>query len=254
MFDRLIRYLPALDYIHGRHPQKILEVGSGAKGIGEFFNQKFTGVDLTLDENPVHNMTFVQSSASKLPFDNGEFDLVVCMDVLEHVLEKERGKVMGEMMRVVFGKINQKSNIKNQKYRLKIKNNASIIIGYPCGQGAVALSKKMYAWFQKRGSGTARWMEEHVSFGLPNENFQFIISDFQKNKKIADKKRKFKIKKFNNENILICEWLLKLEGNPRFLKLEKLLFVHFRPLVEFFLRRVNFGPCYRKIWVITTCD
>lgn len=216
MFDRLIRYLPALDYIRKNKPRKILEVGSGAKGLGEFYDQKFVGCDLKLDGNPVHNMTFVQCSASDLPFSDREFDLVICMDMMEHIPKKERRKVLEEMMRVT-------SHV--------------VIIGYPCGQEAITLSKKMLKWFRKRRSGTARWMEEHVKNGLPDESNMFNWTN-----------RTYTI--YWNENLHVCEWLLKLEENGHFLKLEKFLFAHFRPHVEFILRRLSFGICYRKIWIL----
>jgi hypothetical protein len=256
--------------------------------LGEFYDAKFTGCDLALSENPVHNMTFVQSTASKLPFPDASFDLVVCMDVLEHIPKMEREKAVEEIMRVAFGrskseKLKAKSERLNiRKNLLQIRENPSeklasraIIIGYPCDQEAVKLSKKMYKWFKKRGSGTAKWMEEHTKFGLPNSNFQFSILNFQsKTKNINSKKsnrtiphqNKFDvghvsqwrndrlnnitIKQHNNENLLVCELLLKLEENGHWLKLERVLFAHFRPLVEFFLRGMNRGKCYRRIWII----
>jgi hypothetical protein len=236
-----------LDYIRRYKPRRILELGSGAKGIGEFCKKEFTGVDVSLDEPPVQNMTFVQSSASKLPFADASFDLVVCMDVLEHMSAGERERMVGEMVRVAGidkGNRGEKGNQGDKGRKIcrdaLLRVSPTVIVGYPCGEGAEKLSKKMLAWFEARGSGTARWFEEHSKFGLPNLNFKFSILNFKKNS----------ICEFNNENLFICEWLLKFEDNPRFLKLERFLFANFRPLVEFLLRHINYGECYRKIWFL----
>lgn len=248
MFDRLIRYLPALDYIRKYKPQKILEVGSGPRGLGEFYDSEFTGCDLALDENPVHNMTFVQCSASKLPFYDREFDLVICMDVMEHVRVEEREQILREMWRVVFGRMVKNSRVARENHRtvrtVEPYRHAAVIIGFPCGVGAEKLSKKMFSWFEARRSGTARWMKEHVENGLPEEKW------FKSNLLTIEPYSHRAIKELNNENLRVCEWLLKLEDFPRFLKLEKILFAHFRLLVEFFLRRLSFGKCYRKIWIL----
>ncbi len=167
------------------------------------------------------------------------------MDVLEHIPEKEREKVLREMIRVVginkgnHGDSGNKGNRGDEYCRGKARLAPTLILGFPCGEGAEKLSKKMLKWFEKRGSGTARWFEEHAKFGLPDES---NMSNWTN--------RTYPT--YGNENLLICEWLLKLEENPHFLKLERFLFSHFRPLVEFFLRRFSFGKCYRKILVIST--
>jgi hypothetical protein len=222
MFDRLIRYLSVLDYIEKYKPLRILEVGSSSRGIGEFYDGKFTGVDMNFPETPVKNMKAVLGSAEKLPFPDASFDLTFSIDTFEHLNEKIRGKALEEMLRVCKG---------------------TVIIGFPCGVGAEKLSKKMLEWFEERGSGTAQWMREHVSFGLPNEKFPNSNFKFPNN---------LTIKQFNNENLFVCEMLLKLEENGRFLKIERYLLKCFEPMVKFILRRLNFGKCYRKIYLISS--
>lgn len=218
MFDRLIRYLPVLDFIRKYKPARILEVGSNSKGLGEWWDGKFTGVDMDFPEKTVQNMKAVVGSADKLPFHDKSFDLVFSLDTFEHLEKKARGKALEEMLRVC---------------------KRTVIIGYPCGKGAEELSRKMLGWFEKRNSGTAKWMEEHVSLGLPSEE-------------LVDKSHlsHLSYKSYGNENLFVCEWLLKLEEHPRILKAERYLLLHCKSEIEVILRRLNFAKCYRKIWVI----
>jgi hypothetical protein len=259
LFDRLIRYLPVLDYIKKYKPLRILEVGSSSRGIGEFYDGEFTGVDMDFPEKPVSNMKAVVGSVENLPFNDGEFDLVFSIDMFEHIPEGIRSGALQEMMRVGLGEeVNQKSNIKNQNDKLKFKNfekteKKIVIVGFPCGEGAEKLSKKMFAWFRERNSGTVKWMEEHVENGLPSS---LVIPAQAGIQGISGFDSRFRgndsVEVFNNENLLVCEWLLKLEENGRFLKIERYLLRWFDPEIKFILRRLSFGKCYRKFYLISS--
>ncbi len=290
MFDRLVRYLPALDYIKKHKPKRILEVGSGSKGLGEFYGGEFWGADVNFPEPVVPNMRPVKLSENpalpigrsersesqkvrKLPFPDASFDLVVSIDTLEHVPSQMRGKMITELARICFGKnfvethycashdekqdevgnVNSKLRENPQARRAgRASLQKCLIVGFPCGKGAEKLSKKMLKWLSARKSKTSKWFEEHVSFGLPSEKILTNTNQYYQILTNTNKKNIRENQILNNENLKICEYLLKFEDSPRFLKLERLLFAHFRPLVEFFLRRVNWGKCYRKIWMVKT--
>jgi SAM-dependent methyltransferase len=82
---------------------RILDVGCGALGLRALEPQlEITGTDLA--PQPAYPGPFVQADASvRLPFDDGEFDLVYCSSVIEHVPPARRGAFAGELRRVGRG-------------------------------------------------------------------------------------------------------------------------------------------------------
>lgn len=97
--------------LEGLGPQCILEVGCGEGEVLYRLDQRFptasaSGMDLSYDtlleaKRRFDTQTVVCGSASNLPYDSGRFDLVVCVEVLEHVLDPER--VLRELRRVASG-------------------------------------------------------------------------------------------------------------------------------------------------------
>lgn len=94
------RYLPA-------RPESVVDLGCGTGGTLVAFRDAFDPRDLVgLDNEPVcvsaceeRGLTVVPGSLTDLPFDDGAFDLVSALDVIEHV-EDEHGSAR-EIARVV---------------------------------------------------------------------------------------------------------------------------------------------------------
>jgi 2-polyprenyl-3-methyl-5-hydroxy-6-metoxy-1,4-benzoquinol methylase len=91
--------------------ERVLDIATGPGYIAEAFaknSREVVGMDLTeamLDiararttENGVKNISFRTGDAQNLPFDAGEFDIVVCRLALHHV--QQPGKVVNGMTRV----------------------------------------------------------------------------------------------------------------------------------------------------------
>ncbi len=81
----------------------VLDLGCGALGLrGLEPTLDITGVDL--HERPGYPGPFVQADAAQgLPFADGEFDLVYCSSVIEHVPPARRGAFAAELRRVGRG-------------------------------------------------------------------------------------------------------------------------------------------------------
>jgi len=82
---------------------RILDVGCGRLGLRALEpGLDIIGVDLV--DRPDYPGPFVRADATKrLPFDDGEFDLVYCSSVIEHVLPTERAAFAAELRRVARG-------------------------------------------------------------------------------------------------------------------------------------------------------
>jgi hypothetical protein len=63
----------------------LLEIGSGPFGIGRFRKVPFVGCDISFPFEPAWPMTPMIASTAQLPLKDGEFDVVLVSDVLEHV-------------------------------------------------------------------------------------------------------------------------------------------------------------------------
>jgi SAM-dependent methyltransferase len=82
---------------------RVLDVGCGTLGLRAFEpDLDVTGVDLA--ERPAYPGPFVRADAAAgLPFDDGEFDLVYCSSVIEHVPPASRASFAAEVRRVGRG-------------------------------------------------------------------------------------------------------------------------------------------------------
>ena len=82
---------------------RILDVGCGALGLRALEpDRQITGVDLV--QQPSYPGPFVLADASEgLPFGDGEFDLVYCSSVIEHVPPERRRAFAAELRRVGRG-------------------------------------------------------------------------------------------------------------------------------------------------------
>jgi SAM-dependent methyltransferase len=82
---------------------RVLDVGSGPLGLRLLEpSLDITGVDLV--ERPGYPGPFVRADAATgLPFADGEFDLVYCSSVIEHVARERRAAFAAEVRRVGRG-------------------------------------------------------------------------------------------------------------------------------------------------------
>lgn len=82
---------------------RVLDVGCGELGLRVFApDLDITGVDL--EHRPDYPGPFVVADATeKLPFEDGEFDLVYCNSVIEHIDPPKRAAFAKEIRRVARG-------------------------------------------------------------------------------------------------------------------------------------------------------
>lgn len=220
-----LRYLPIVEQIQSNDSiQSILEVGSGGLGIVPYLRRQVVGVDLTFAP-PIHKqLVAVYGSATEIPFAHSSFDVVISVDMLEHMDEKMRIQAIDEMLRV--GKL-------------------LICIGVPCGELAarqdVFLAKK-YAILNHKEFG---YLNEHLTYGLPTRNW--ILETIGR---LAHKQgKKIMIFDEGNINMTLRKWLM-----IGWLSKNMLINLFFRKILLLFvpvLRLWNQEPTYRRLFFIT---
>lgn len=219
-FDTAMRYLPVVEFINNKYKNKnckILEIGSGNIGIAPYLDKEIIGVDKYYYNSVLDNLKIVKGDARKLPFKDSTFDIVLSLDMLEHISNKERAKVINEMIRV------------SSKY---------FLIGFPTGEPARKQDEFVSKLTKNRFGKEDQFISEHIKYMLPRE-LEFMS--------ILNKKKKVKvIKVIDNFPV----YLRYLTLSILFTESKSYLRIYF--LLNFmagFLLKLKFRPYYRKIFI-----
>src|SRR4051794_25542134 len=79
----------------------LLDVGCGRAGMAAFLTEtEVMGTDLEVPEETLPNRAFTQASITDLPFADGAFPYVACIDVLQELPLDVRERGIAEMVRV----------------------------------------------------------------------------------------------------------------------------------------------------------
>lgn len=243
--NQLFRYSKIVKLIKKENPKTILEIGSGTQGIGKYISRKFVGCDINLSDIeigksiPSKNSSLIKGSALCLPFKDNVFQLVISLDMLEHIKLDEREQTIKEAYRVAKEKV---------------------IFAFPCGESAIKYDKKIKKWFDLIKKSQRFWLLEHIEKKLPLK--EDIIEILNRNR------MSFKI--LSNENILLHYLVIILESIPviniylaqiseaisaeKYKKRDysfkrKVVRRIFYP-IKFFLPLFDFGKSYRKVFII----
>lgn len=152
MLSQLVRYAPVISLIERSRPRRILEVGCGSQGLGKFVSCRFVGVDVDFSDytgsrrSPSPWMRPVRAAGAELPFESGTFDLVVLLDVLEHVPPRARPGFLAECDRVA---------------------RQRMAVGFPSGALAEAHDRELHHWLLARGLPVPGWLHEHLAYPFP---------------------------------------------------------------------------------------
>jgi len=154
--NHLVRFDPILELIDVRgrtEPRTLLDVGSGSLGIISLLPDGWAAT--TLDANfedygatrrgPLR-ADQVLGDVRALPFEDAAFDVVVAIDLLEHLPPNDRARAVGEICRVA---------------------RTRAVIACPAGTEALETDRRLATRLRSRGRPVPGWLEEHLANGFP---------------------------------------------------------------------------------------
>ena len=220
MLNWAARYFPILRLLKERlaETDSLLEVGSGAVGIGKYYRRPFVGCDLSFSFRPKAPMVPLIASGTNLPFTDRSFDAVVASDVLEHVPPELRSVVIQETLRVA---------------------RKIAIFGFPSGQPAFEYDLKLAEAYDRSPQERPVWLEEHLRYQpFPSEAlFENLGAGWMVNT-------------LGNESVGFHTWVIIQEMHNTRTYFFKGLLRTFPRAMESLLRLADHEPYYRKIVVL----
>ncbi len=216
------RYLPItskLKQVDNLKTVKLLEVGSGNWGIGEFLQKEVTCVDTSFNEELSKFNKPVRVSDASLPFPDNSFDYVVSVDMLEHLNKENRAKSVSEMIRVA---------------------RKGIFIAVPEGKRAEEQDFYLAKLYKTVHGEDYPFLKEHIENKLPRR--EELIKIVESSARNLNKQVSVELE--NNFNLSLRKKMMEFWINKGIIN--KVVFKSFGLLIP--LRNyLNKGDCYRVI-------
>ncbi|HEY1713558.1 MAG TPA: glycosyltransferase [Solirubrobacteraceae bacterium] len=150
MLNWLTRYAPLTAELEldasGALRESVLDVGCGPYGLSIIAPEAtFAGAEVVFEAPVAPGMVAIRYDPGPLPFEDGAFDTVISLDVLEHVPPQARAGFVAELVRVCARRV---------------------FIACPSDEGVWAeeVLKQVYA---AQGIALPGWLNEHDEHGLP---------------------------------------------------------------------------------------
>lgn len=210
-----LRYLPIVDRIKKLGQPTVLEIGSGGLGIAPYLKKEVTGLDVRFNPPFYPLLKRKIGSCLKIPFPDKSFDVVISVDVLEHLKSEERSRVVSEMRRVA---------------------KKEIIVAVPTGELAQKQDQELNQAYKKIYGHTFPFLDEQLTYGLPSEEeIKRLMGD--------------NVKVEKNEPLVLRDFLMRGWMTKNFLL--KIFFWKVLLLVIPILRLFSKPPYYRTIFYQT---
>jgi len=148
--NQLARLAPLLPLIRETGGQALLDAGSGSRGVAPWLpGWHVTALDSHFDdygaaEGPRAGVAqrAVVGDIREIPFGDQEFDVVLALDVMEHLAPGDRERALGELARVA---------------------RRRLIVACPAGGEALEADRRLAASLRRPPD----WLAEHLENGFP---------------------------------------------------------------------------------------
>ncbi|HEX8646151.1 MAG TPA: class I SAM-dependent methyltransferase [Thermoleophilaceae bacterium] len=230
--DAALRYATVSELMAERWTEgaDVLEVGSGAGGITQFLDLPVTGLDLAFERTAVLATGWlrpVEGSALAMPFEDGSFDFVLSLEMLEHLDPADREPALREMIRV-------------------LRPGGRLVATFPADAAATELDTWLNDRYRRKHGEDHPWVGEHLREGVPatDEMAALVERLLPPGASVAVHKH------MPAPAFKVVHWLYALE--PLW-PVTRPLGLHTRPFVRLLfdaVRRWRRGPAYRTIVVV----
>jgi len=179
-YDIRVRYAPVVREVRRQNPAKnwtVLDVGCGEMGIAALLaGWSVTGLDQSESVRLSPAARVLRGSAVRLPFRDGSWDAVICVDVVEHLSPGDRELALRELMRVAL--------------RL-------LIVAHPAGDRARLADERFRDAFGPPPNTAPQWLQEHLAHKYPDED---LVPRFLREQ---DQQAAPAVRAFGNESLLM---------------------------------------------------
>lgn len=227
--DGAMRYWTVLQRVRDlyRPDLRVLEVGSGSAGVTEFLEHPVTGVDVAFErtaELRTELLTPVEARADSLPFEDASFDVVLSLEMLEHVPAGDRAEVVRELLRV-------------------LRPGGRMVLTFPSGPTAARLDAWLNEAYRRRHGSDHPWAVEHLEQGVPDaEEVRSLVESLLEPGDAVELHRHAWAPVWKLQQLLFSvEW-----GYPW----TRALGIHTKPTAKLLfrmLRGLDRGDCYRAV-------
>lgn len=205
---------------------RVLEPGAGAVSIGGYVGCRSTAIDTMFDTAPSEGTDRVRASVACLPFPDRSWDIVVSVDMLEHIPPALRTQALSEMIRVA---------------------RRMLVLAVPVGDAAFQQDVELHEYYIAKHGEPHRFTREHVEFGLPK------LAETSASLAAAAEKtgRKLRLDVRPNLNIAFRSLFMKLALHSSFVA--RAVYVALFPL-SLLGPVLDQGTCYRTIFLARLDD
>jgi len=144
--DRFWRYKPVIRFLETLPGPDVLEIGNDGEGITRMWPHPVVGLDIR-PNGRFASVSQVLGTAAAMPFRDRAFDVVLAMDVLEHIPPPLRGGAVREMLRVTRGRL---------------------FLAFPTGRLAALYERDVNEFYKRQFGNDNPWLIEHIRNGLPD--------------------------------------------------------------------------------------
>ncbi len=147
MLNWILRYEQVIQLLNELGATSVLDVGSGSSGLSWYWPHQVVQTDLRFSQineasaDRAGKVGLIRSTAERLPFADAAFDIVVSLDMMEHLPESLRGDSIRELARVA---------------------RRAFITGFPVGKSADLVDRWLLTLLQwTPGCSVPEWLQEH---------------------------------------------------------------------------------------------